>query len=65
MSMSQEAMDVVLDHLYARRRGDVDAVTATLDPDITVRDGRIVLMRDFRSRDDALAASVRSSLSTD
>jgi hypothetical protein len=65
MSMSQEAMEVVLDHLHGRRRGDVDAVTAMLDADVTVRGGRIVLVRDFRSRDDALAASVRSSLSTD
>jgi hypothetical protein len=34
--MSQEAMEVVLDHLYARRRRDVDVVTAPLDPGATV-----------------------------
>ena len=27
-------MEVVLDHLYARRRQDVEALTATLDPDV-------------------------------
>jgi len=27
-------MEVVLDHLYARRRQDLAAVTATLDPDV-------------------------------
>ena len=126
--MSQETMEVVLDHIYARRQRDVDAVAATLDPEVihegvrddlicrgrdevlvnvrrslqahrfeidrlelidagdhavlgvagprfrdveeaspngevfivfTVRDGRIVRMRDFRSRDDALAAASR------
>jgi ketosteroid isomerase-like protein len=127
--VSQEAMEVVLDHLYARRRRDVDAVAATLDPDVvhegvrpefichnreevlsmveqtmqatqlgierieildagpdqavlgvagprfrdveqaspdsevfilmTVRDGRIIRMRDFRGRTDALAAARR------
>jgi hypothetical protein len=128
MSMSQETMEVVLDHIYARRQRDVEAVAATLDPEVvhegvredlicrgrdevlvnvrrslqahrfeidrlelldagdhavlgvagprfrdveeatpngevfivfTVRDGRIVRMRDFRSRDDALAAAGR------
>jgi hypothetical protein len=125
--MSQEAMEVVLDHIHARRRRDRDAVAATLDPAVvhqgvrpelicrnrdevltvveysmqgvqsgidrleildagpdqailgvagprfrqvkeaspagevfilmTVRDGHITSMRDFRSRDDALAAA--------
>jgi hypothetical protein len=125
--MSQEAMEVVLDHLHGRRRRDMDVVAATLDPGVvhegvredlictgrdevlenirrslqverfgidrlelidagvdqavlgvagprfrdveeaspdgevfilfTVREGRIVRMQDFRSRDDALAAA--------
>jgi ketosteroid isomerase-like protein len=32
--MSIEAMEVVLDHVHARRRRDIDAVAATLDPDV-------------------------------
>jgi hypothetical protein len=32
--MSQEAMEVVLDHIHARRRRDRDAVAATLDPTV-------------------------------
>jgi hypothetical protein len=32
IAMSQEAMEVVLDHIHARRRRDRDAVEATLDP---------------------------------
>src|SRR5258708_26123541 len=31
--VSQEAMEVVLNHLHARRRPDIDAVAATLDPE--------------------------------
>ena len=126
-AMSQEAMEVVLDHLYARRHLDVEAVAATLHPEVvhegvrpefichnrgevldmvernmhatrsgierieiidagpdqavlgvagprfreveeaspegevfilfTVRDRRIIRMRDFRDREDALAAA--------
>jgi hypothetical protein len=94
-------MEVVLDHLHARRHRDVDAVAATLHPQVvhqgvrpqleildggpdqavlgvagprfrdveeaspnsevyilmTVRDSRIIRMRDFRAREDALAAA--------
>ncbi len=32
--MSQEAMEVVLDHLHARRHRDLQAVAATLDIDV-------------------------------
>jgi ketosteroid isomerase-like protein len=32
--MSDAALQVVFDHLYARRRGDIEALTAGLDPDI-------------------------------
>jgi ketosteroid isomerase-like protein len=32
--MSDAAMQIVFDHLYARRRGDLDALTAGLDPGV-------------------------------
>jgi ketosteroid isomerase-like protein len=34
LSMSDEAMETVFDHFHARRRGDMDAVAPSLDPDI-------------------------------
>ena len=47
--MSQEAMEVVLDHVHARRRGDREAVAATLDPAVVhqgVRPGLVCRNRD-------------------
>jgi ketosteroid isomerase-like protein len=32
--MSDAAMETVFDHFHARRRHDLDAVTASLDPDV-------------------------------
>lgn len=32
--MSDAALEIVFDHFYARRRRDIDAVTAGLDPDV-------------------------------
>jgi ketosteroid isomerase-like protein len=32
--MSDTAMETVFDHFHARRRGDLDAVAAGLDPDV-------------------------------
>jgi hypothetical protein len=33
-SMSDEAMETVFDHFHARRRGDMNAVAASLDPGV-------------------------------
>lgn len=32
--MSDASMEVVFDHFHARRRGDLDAIAAGLDPDV-------------------------------
>jgi SnoaL-like domain len=34
MAMSDEAMETVFDHFHARRRRDLDAIAAGLDPDV-------------------------------
>jgi hypothetical protein len=50
--MSQEAMEIVLDHVHARRRRDVDAVAATLDPAVVHQGVRPELI--CRNRDEVL-----------
>jgi hypothetical protein len=56
--MSQEAMEVVLDHIHARRWRDRDAVAATLDPAVVHIGVRPELI--CRSRDEVLSMVERS-----
>ena len=56
--MSQEAMEVVLDHLHARRCRDIDAVAATLDPEVVHEGVRPELI--CRNRDEVLGMVERN-----
>jgi ketosteroid isomerase-like protein len=60
--VSEEAMEVVLDHLHARRRRDIEAVAATLAPDVVHEGVRPELI--CRNRDEVLSMVERSMQAT-
>jgi ketosteroid isomerase-like protein len=60
--VSEEAMEVALDHLHARRRRDIDAVAATLAPDVVHEGVRPELI--CRNRDEVLSMVERSMQAT-
>lgn len=61
--MSQEAMEVVLDHLHARRHRDLPAVAATLEMDVVHQGVRPDLL--CTGRDEVLANVERSMQADD
>jgi ketosteroid isomerase-like protein len=59
MAMSDAAMEIVFDHFHARRRGDLDAISAGLDPDVVHQGVHSDLVCNGR---DAVMDRIRASL---